>query len=160
MKFNQNRGVMRNKFPVAVHIFFLLDEQILLLRRFNTGYEDGKYSVVAGHVDAGETVTQAAIREVREEVGVILDPKEIQIVHVMNRKSEDERIDFFMTIRQWSGEIINNEPHKCDELAWHPLSRLPQNTIPYVRHAIECFQNRITYGEFGWGQTEQAKRSC
>ena len=148
---------MRNKFPVAVHIFFLLDEQILLLRRFNTGYEDGKYSVVAGHVDAGETVTQAAIREVEEEVGVILDPKEIQIAHVMNRKSEDERIDFFMTIRQWSGEIINNEPHKCDELAWHPLNRLPQNTIPYVRHAIECIQNRIAYSEFGWEQTEQAK---
>ena len=141
---------MRNKFPVAVHIFFLRDAEILLLRRFNTGYEDGKYSVVAGHVDTGETTTQAAIREVGEEVGVTLEAKNIQIVHVMHRKSEDERIDFFMTVRQWSGEIVNNEPHKCDELAWHPIARLPQNTIPYVRHAIGCFQNGIAYSEFGW----------
>lgn len=143
---------MRSKFPVAVHIFFLRDRdaEILLLRRFNTGYEDGKYSVVAGHVDAGETVTQAAIREASEEVGITLGAKNIQIIHVMNRKSEDERIDFFMTVRQWAGEITNMEPYKCDELAWHPITRLPQNTIPYVRHAIECFQNGIAYSEFGW----------
>ena len=148
---------MRSRFPVAVHLFFLCDGQILLLRRFNTGYEDGNYSVVAGHVDAGETVTQAAIREANEEVGVTLEPADIQIVHVMNRKSEDERIDFFMTVRQWTGEIANKESDKCDELAWHPITRLPQNTIPYVRYAIECFQNKIGYSEFGWVPAEQAK---
>jgi mutator protein MutT len=145
---------MRSKFPVAVHIFFLRDTQILLLRRFNTGYEDGKYSVVAGHVEAGETVTQAVIREVGEEVGVNLDPKEIKVVHVMNRKSEDERIDFFMTVRQWTGEIVNNEPEKCDELTWRPVTHLPHNTIPYVRHAIECFQKGVGYSELGWKQAQ------
>lgn len=90
---------MRSKFPVAVHLFFLRDKQILLLRRFKTGYEDGSYSVVAGHVDAGETVTQAAIREAKEEVGVMLEPTDRKVVHVMHRKSEDERVDFFMAVR-------------------------------------------------------------
>ncbi|MBI5950242.1 MAG: NUDIX domain-containing protein [Chloroflexi bacterium] len=141
---------MRNKFPIAVHLFFLRDTEILLLRRFNTGYEDGNYSVVAGHVDAGETVTQAAVREISEEAGVVVDPKDLEIVHVMNRKSEDERIDFFMVVRQWSGEIVNMEPDKCDDLSWHSITSLPQNMVPYVRHAIECFQNGITYSEFGW----------
>lgn len=40
---------MRVGFPSAVHVFFLREEQVLLLRRFNTGYEDGNYSVVAAH---------------------------------------------------------------------------------------------------------------
>jgi ADP-ribose pyrophosphatase YjhB (NUDIX family) len=146
---------MRSSFLVAVHIFFLRQEQILLLRRFNTGYEDGNYSVAAGHLEAGETVTQAALREAAEEVGVTLDPADIQIVHVMNRKSEigrlePDRVDFFLTVRRWSGEIHNAEPHKCDDLAWYPLDALPQNTVPYVRYAIQRFQAGGYYSEFGW----------
>ena len=141
---------MRQTFPVAVHLFFLRDSQILLLRRFNTGYEDGNYSVVAGHVDAGETVTQAAIREAGEEIGVDLSSQDIEIVHVMNRKSNDERIDFFMVVKRWVGEISNCEPEKCDQLAWYPIDDLPQNVIPYVRAAIEEFQTGNIFSEFGW----------
>ena len=141
---------MRNKFLVAVHLFFIKDNQILISRRFNTGYEDGKYSVVAGHVEAGETVTQAAIREAYEEVGVILLPADLHFVHVMNRKSDDERIDFFVTVKNWTGEITNTEPTKCDNLRWVEIHALPDNTIPYVRRAIELFQKQITYSEFGW----------
>jgi len=141
---------MRSKFPVAVHLFFLRDNQILLIRRFNTGYEDGNYSVVAGHVDAGETVTQAAIREAMEEVGVVLEPADLQVVHVMNRKSRDERVDFFAVVRHWVGEVTNHEPQKCDDLSWVALDALPDNTIPYVRQAIENYQAGDYYSEFGW----------
>lgn len=141
---------MRSQFPVAVHLFFLHQQKVLLLRRFNTGYEDGSYSVVAGHVDAGETVTHAAIREAGEEVGVTLTPQDVEVVHVMNRKSEDERIDFFLVVRQWRGEVTNKEPHKCDDLSWFPLASLPDNIIPYVRLALERYQNGILFSEFGW----------
>jgi ADP-ribose pyrophosphatase YjhB (NUDIX family) len=141
---------MRNQYPVAVHLFFLQETQILLLRRFNTGYEDGKYSVVAGHVDSGESVTQAAMREAKEEVGVSLKGENLEVVHVMNRKSEDERIDFFMIVKHWTGCIRNCEPEKCDELTWYPIDELPENVIPYVRHGIERYQKEIYYSEFGW----------
>jgi 8-oxo-dGTP diphosphatase len=86
---------MRSRFPVAVHLFFFRDDRVLLLRRFNTGWEDGKYSVPAGHVDVGESVTEATIREAREEVGITLKPEDIEVIHVMHRKAEEERIDFF-----------------------------------------------------------------
>ena len=79
---------MRSKFPVAVHIFFLRGERVLLLRRYNTGYQDGRYSVVAGHVDGGETVTRAAVREAKEEVDVDLQPENLRVVGVMHRNSD------------------------------------------------------------------------
>jgi 8-oxo-dGTP diphosphatase len=141
---------MRSPFLLAVHLFFLSNNKILLLRRFNTGYEDGNYSVVAGHVDAGETVTQAAVREAQEEAGVVLQPRDLQVVHVMNRKSNDERVDFFIVVKAWDGEIQNCEPNKCDDLAWFSLTTLPANLIPYVRFAIENYQKGLFYSEFGW----------
>jgi len=33
------------------HLLLFKDEHVLLLRRENTGYEDGNYGVVAGHID-------------------------------------------------------------------------------------------------------------
>jgi 8-oxo-dGTP diphosphatase len=142
---------MRSHFPVAVHLFFLRDaDEVLLLRRCNTGYEDGNFSVVAGHVDAGETITQAAIREAREEVGVDIVPDALTVVHVMHHKSPDEYVNFFLTVRAWSGEIANQEPEKCAELLWCTVETLPVNTIPYIRRALHNYQNNLLFDEFGW----------
>lgn len=136
--------------PSAVHLFLLRGDEVLLLRRYNTGYEDGKYSVVAGHLDGGERVEAAAVREAREEAGVEIDPADVQVVGVMHRRADDERIDWFVAVRRWRGEVANCEPHKCDELRWAPLADLPGNIIPYVRRALENFQQGRWYDSFGW----------
>jgi 8-oxo-dGTP diphosphatase len=123
---------MHARFPVAVHIFLLRENYVLLLRRANTGYEDGNYSVVAGHLDGGESVTQAAIREAHEEVGIALRPTDLKVVGVRHRVSNDERIDFFLTATAWGGTLTNHEPDNCSELRWYALDALPANMIPYV----------------------------
>lgn len=44
---------------------------ILLHRRKNTGYEDGKWDIAgSGHVDEDETAQTAVIRECQEELGI------------------------------------------------------------------------------------------
>jgi 8-oxo-dGTP diphosphatase len=141
---------MRSKFPVTVHLFFLRMEQVLLLRRFNTGYEDGNYSVPAGHLDGGESVRMAAVREAREELALRIEPDALEFVGVMHRKSNDERIDFFFIVRGWQGEPQNAEPDKCDQLLWAEMDALPKNTIPYVRRALESLKQGEKFMEFGW----------
>ncbi|WP_208591451.1 NUDIX hydrolase [Gracilibacillus suaedae] len=140
----------RFKVIVAVHIFLLKADHILLLRRYNTGYEDGNYSVLAGHVDGGEDVITAAQREALEEAGITISKKDLNIVGVMHRRAEEERIDFFLTAEKWTGDIINKEPDKCDELAWYPLNNLPENIIPYVQQAIENYQDGKPFDLYGW----------
>lgn len=122
----------------------------MLLRRFHTGFEDGNYSVPAGHLDGGETVREAAIREALEEIGVRIDLKDISFATVMHRRSNDERVDFFVHIKNWEGEPFNAEPEKCDELGWYDLNAMPENTIPYVRKAIGNYLEKIPFEEFGW----------
>jgi 8-oxo-dGTP pyrophosphatase MutT (NUDIX family) len=144
---------MTAKFKSAVHLFLIQNDKILLLRRYNTGYEDGNYSVVAGHLNGGEKIVTAAIREAKEEVGIDIREGDVEIVQMMHRVSDDERIDFFVAVSTWSGEIVNNEPDKCDDLSWFPLDKLPENTIPYVRQAIKNYQQDIPFSNLGWEDT-------
>jgi 8-oxo-dGTP diphosphatase len=138
------------RFPATVHLFFFRGREILLLRRYNTGFRDGEYSVPAGHLDGNETVRAAALREAAEEVAVRIEPDDILFSSVMHRNEGDERVDFFVEVRAWQGEPVNNEPQKCDGLLWVDIHSLPQNTIPYVRRAIENHQNGLHFDEFGW----------
>ena len=120
------------------------------MRRFHTGYRDGEYSVPAGHLDGNETVRAAAQREAAEEVGVQIRADDILFSSVMHRNEGDERVDFFVLVRAWQGEPHNNEPEKCDELRWVNIKFLPENTIPYVRRAIENHHQGVHFDEFGW----------
>jgi len=138
----------------ASYLTLFKDNKVLLLRRFNTGYEDGNYSMVAGHVDPGETFTQCIIREAKEEAGIDLKPENLKVVHVMHRDSQSdeyyERIDVFFIAEKWNGEIINKEPHKCDDLSWFDLDNIPENTIPYIKQTLNMIKNKEFYSEFGW----------
>lgn len=138
------------RFPVAVHLFLLREDRVLLLRRRNTGYEDGKLGLVAGHVEPGETVTGAAIREAREEVGIELDLDRLAVVGVMHRLSQEARVDFFLAYSADGEEPSNRESDKCSELLWARRSALPGDTIPYIRAAIEDLDAGRWFREFGW----------
>ncbi|MBU5590221.1 NUDIX domain-containing protein [Clostridium sp. MSJ-4] len=144
--------MIKKKFqmPVAVHLLLIREGKILLLRRFNTGYEDGNYSVVAGHLDGDEDVKSAMIREAMEEAGIEIKANNLQIVGVMHRKSEVERIDFFLVADSWNNEIVNMEPEKCDDLSWFEIDNLPFNTIPYIKKAIENYISGIQFDIYGW----------
>ena len=132
---------------------FIKDNKILLLQRHNTGYEDGKFSIVAGHVEHGESAKLASIREIREELGIIVNYNSLQFIGVMHRKSTEERVDFFLLADDWIGEPSISEPDKCSLLFWADMNDLPSNTIPYIKFAIENFKMYSSLPwitEFGW----------
>jgi mutator protein MutT len=144
----------RHKEVPAGYALLIKDNKILLQRRYNTGYMDGKYSLPAGHVDEGETFRQCAVRETKEEIGVDLDIEDLKFVHIMHRLSGPEwkdlryRIDVFFITEKWQGEPKIMEPDKSDDLSWFDLDNLPENIIPYIKYAIDCIKNKVFYSEF------------
>lgn len=143
----------RFKIVPACYLMLVKDGKMLLSRRFNTGYEDGNYSFVAGHLNGNETFRQAMAREAKEEAGIVIDPEKLKIIHVMHRAQENstgERVDILMTIAEWVGEIKNNEPEKCDDLSWFLIDEIPDNVVPFLKQAINCVNKGIFYSEFGF----------
>jgi ADP-ribose pyrophosphatase YjhB (NUDIX family) len=133
-----------------VYLFLRHESRVLLSRRFQTGYEDGNYSVPAGHMEGNEEVRAALIREAREEIGIELTLDDLTVVGVVHSRSDSERVSFFVLVEQWRGEVRNMEPHKCDDLAWFAPNALPPNIVPLVRRALENFLAGRFYDSMGW----------
>lgn len=142
---------VRHKVVPSIYLLPIRDGKIVLLKRQNTGYEDGNYGLIAGHAEENESVVAAMVREAREEAGIEINPANLELVHVMHRRQEDERIDFFFVCKNWKGEIVNNEPDKCSEILLADPHALPQNTIPYIIKAInQIFIDKKNYSEWGY----------
>ncbi len=142
--------MLRLKLPVVAHVFLVRDETVLLARRADTGFEDGNYGPVGGHLEPGESVFAAAVRECREEVGVELEPTALEVVGVTHYTSPTgDGIDFFLRATRWAGEpTVTSE---CDDLRWCALDALPSNTIPFVRRALEHhLVAGVWFDETGW----------
>lgn len=147
---------MKNYFKVtpASYVIFKKNNKVLLLIRSNTGYYDGHYSLPAGHFEGNETAKDVAVREVKEEVGLDVEPNDLILVHVSHRKSSipinHERIDLFFVTTVWKGDPVNNEPHKHGEIKWFALNNLPKNIVPEVKQALEMFTKGKLYSEIGF----------
>ncbi len=135
-----------------VSLVLIRDGTVCLLRRANTGYQDGKYCFPAGHKEPGETPIAAAAREALEETGIVVDPSIIVHRHTMHRRCTDpiphERVAFFFTADAWEGEPRNAEEAKCDHLDWFLLEALP-DMVPYMRSALEHIRAGKIYSESG-----------
>ena len=137
---------MSNRFMTRVAVFVLLlrDNKVFFLRRANTTYMDGWYTLPSGHLEENEFIFDAAIREVKEETGVEVKKNDLKCVHVMFRRKEKNYIDFYFVTRKWEGEPSNFEPTKCDEALWFDRDALPKNTLSYVKEVVEhCDKNKI-----------------
>lgn len=126
----------------AVNALIIKNNQILLLKRQNTGFCDGLYGVPAGHIDDLEMASTAMIRELKEEINLTVNKDNIEQVFTVHKlQKEKVYIHYFFKITNFNeSEIKNNEPYKCAELKWFDIDKLPENLQIYVKKAIENHQ--------------------
>ena len=147
----KNMQPQRFQVYAAVNVLLIKDNKIFLIRRINTGWEDGKYCVPSGHIDQDETALQAAAREGLEEAGVKIKTEDLKLVQIMHRCQERTYIDLTFVADKWEGEPNNAEDGNfADQAEWFSLNELPENIIPFLKATLENYKNGIFYSEFGW----------
>lgn len=115
--------------PAAVVVMQRLDHGlpcIYLQKRVNTGYMDEHWGLVGGGLQHGESIHEAAVREVEEETGVhiaITDLKPLTTLHSFPRHGAlgTQRIDVFFVVTNWMGEPVVKEPDQASADCWVPL---------------------------------------
>jgi 8-oxo-dGTP pyrophosphatase MutT (NUDIX family) len=116
--------------------------EVLMMLRAGTGYMDDYWALVAGHVESGESCEQAAAREALEEVGVRVDPADLEPLTAMHRSSSseaiDQRVDFFFACRRWLDEPRLVEADKAAALGWFALSGLPDPVVPHELRVLRA----------------------
>lgn len=137
---NDPNAPKANSIAVAVSAFVQDDEgRILMIRRT----DNNLYSIPGGMVEPGESLTQAAVREVKEETGV--DVEIITLIglysnpdHVIAYDDGEVRQEFSICFRARTigGELRTSS--ESSEVHWvHPGNLAAMNIHPSIRLRID-----------------------
>lgn len=148
----------RYKTPSAVIVLLTRKQsgrqQYLLQKRQNTGFGDGMWDLsCSGHVEEGESMTEAAVRECLEELGIRIkreDLKFFSLIHKRDETYDKTYYNAYFRIDDFTGEPKIMEPHKCAQLDWFDFDKLPENLLHDRKCALNAQQNRQYYIEYGW----------
>lgn len=122
-------GSIKNLEGCGALIYCTTTHRYLFLLRAGLKHA-GSWGLVGGKIEAGETVGQALIREIREEIGPVLDaPKLIPIEKFTSENKNFIYHTFLITVDQEFIPILNNE-HRG--YSWVPLRDHPKPLHPGV----------------------------
>lgn len=151
---------MKERFKAPCAVFVILEREcegrreILLQKRQNTGYMDGYWDLAAsGHVEHGESLKTATVREAKEEIGIDFLEKDLELACMAHKFFKNEDItyyDVYFKVHKYTAEIKIGEPHKCSELCWFDIDKLPEKLIDNRGETLFNYFKGINYTEIGW----------
>ena len=137
------KKVERHMAKLACYMLVFVDGKILLMKRQNSGCDDGMYSLPSGHIEEGEDPLEGAVRETLEEIGILVTDLEfLSVIYRTNKSigqkcSKKDFVDFFFVCKSFNGTPRIMEPEKCSEIIFSDVYDLPENTVPQAKVAIE-----------------------
>jgi 8-oxo-dGTP diphosphatase len=111
---------------VAVGIIINAERQILLAKRHGHLHQGGKWEFPGGKVEADETVTQALIRELEEEVGLSVAASSAFMTISHDYPDKQVLLDIHL-VQDFNGEAIGVEGQ---QIAWVSQKQLQDYEFP------------------------------
>ncbi|WP_405393880.1 NUDIX domain-containing protein [Streptomyces gougerotii] len=139
---------------IGVHLYLERPDGTVLLglRHPDSAFAPSTWHVLAGHCEQ-ENAIDCLIREAREEAGLRIERRDVELVHVVHHIGQPRnppRMALFFRARTWGGEPVLREPDKCTQWKFWDPAALPDDLVPYTRLAITKIRNGEPYSETGW----------
>jgi 8-oxo-dGTP pyrophosphatase MutT (NUDIX family) len=118
--------------------------RVLLLQRGpKAKFAPGSWDLPTGKRDPGEPITTTAVRELAEETGLVVDPADLTVVHVVHGAWGVESPDGYLTVvfatERFTGRAANREPHKHSRVEWTAIDALPGQFVPSTDEALRAY---------------------
>ncbi|MDD4902396.1 MAG: NUDIX domain-containing protein [Patescibacteria group bacterium] len=140
----------KNRPRVGLGVIIVNQEgKILIGKRKNS--HAPYYSIPGGHLDPGETFEAGAIREIKEEMNLDLkDPKVIAVTNNLETYRDEglHYISIILLVTEFSGDLKNMEPEKCEEWLWVDPNHLPSPHFDASRMGVACYLEKAFYKKF------------
>lgn len=128
---------------VAAVFIFKQGDTYLFQKRTHTGSCDGYYMLPGGHIEAGETVREGSVRELYEELGLTVDPQDLEFKLVIINQA---RVYFFFLVKKYTGTITNREPEKHGDLSFLPVTA--PDIYPTIPKELAAIEAGVTFLEY------------
>ena len=122
---------MKREFPevplVGVGAIIIQNDRVVLVKRAHPPIQ-GQWSIPGGVLEVGELVREAAIREAREETGLIVQPADLLGVYDRILRNEEQRVQYHYVLVDFLCRPVGGELQAASDAAevrWFTRQELP-----------------------------------
>ncbi|MFI1397541.1 NUDIX domain-containing protein [Streptomyces sp. NPDC020681] len=125
----------------AVIVHDKAENRVVLIQRGERAkFGQGMWDLPTGKSEPGEPITETAVRELREETGLIVKPEALKVAHIVHGAWGVEAPNGFLTVvfavHEWSGEPENREPRKHAQVRWADAEAVPGEFVAGTAGAL------------------------
>ncbi len=130
----------------VVIIYDKKEENILMCKRAKEPYK-GKYNLVGGKLEEGETKLQGAYRELQEETGI--SKKDVKLKHLMNFQYQMQNMELEVYVGKLNKEVELKE--EVNHLQWMNKNEnffdlqkyAGEGNIGHMVEQVECYKEKL-----------------
>ena len=127
LKFDQYLNENKKKSHDAAGVAIIYNNKILLIHPTNASWKKGTCGIPKGGIEPGEDLMEAALRELKEETGIVLQPSQLdpspEAVHISRKNVEWMLFYYVCKIEDLSeigltSERLPNSMLQLEEIDW------------------------------------------
>lgn len=133
---------MRREFPeqpiIGVGAIVIEHGRVLLVKRAHPPIA-GQWSIPGGALEIGELVREAAVREAREETGLIVEPGELLGVFDRVLRNPEQRVQYHYVLIDFLCKRVGGELRAASDAAevrWFTCEELPALNLADDTHEV------------------------
>jgi 8-oxo-dGTP diphosphatase len=139
---------MQREFPehplVGVGAIIIDEKRVVLVKRAHPPIQ-GQWSIPGGVLEVGEFVRDAALREAREETGLIVEPGDLLGVYDRILRNDEQRVQYHYVLVDFLCRPVGGELRAASDAAevrWFTREELPElklaeDTFDVIRKGFE-----------------------